>query len=972
NALPTGTEKTSLTNRLNVVQKAIDDGQALANQIATATASVLKAESSMMQVDVTSALTLVNALPTSTEKTNLTARLYTVQEAIDLAKQIATATTSVIKAEGTKQQVDVDDSRSLVNALSASTEKTNLTNRLNTVQTEIDASNGVYTDMMTELANMKDYLLTGEGTKEDVLAMRDALNSIFDDSTTLLNGAHRANVAQYVQDVLDIIELLETIWEKIESGELAGVTDLVEQLPESDLKNDTEENLSDAIAYEYQLEEATKAVELAESTKQQVNVNNARLLVNELAKETDRNRLSSRIDVTQSEIDLANLTVATSSVVKAEKSKLQADLTAARTLVSALKSSKEKNSLITRLDTVQKAIDDAKALAEQIATATASVVKAEGSKLQVDVTVARSLVSALPTGIEKTNLTTRLDTAQKAIDDAKALSEQIATATASVVKAEGSKLQADVTAARTLVNALPTGAEKTNLTTRLDTVQGAITLADKIATATTSVVKAEGSKLQADLDASLLLVNSLPTGTEKTNLTNRLNVVQKAIDDAKALATQIAVATTAVLKAEGSKLQADVNSAKTLVNALPTGTDKTNLTNRLDTVQAEITLAEKIVTATASVTKAEDSKTQADVNASRSLVNNLPDGTEKTNLNNRLDVVQKAIEDAKALAERIALATAAVIKAEETKLDVDIQTARHFTEALPNSQVKTELLDRIAVVEKANNEEVLLKNAKEAVDNLDDNSTKAEVDSAKELVSLLPDSIEKNKLIDRITNIELVQKAISSVEQAERMQTNYNISLAEKAILLLPDGLKKTELAERITELKLTLEAESKVVSAETTKREPYLTEAYVSVNKLKDGLKKTQLMGRLQAVKDAIEIEAEKALLTEATSLVVLAELHQREPYLTDAKEKVSKLKDGPDKTALEARIQSVEDAIATGPEAPVVDPALLKAAEQQVTFAERYKRDPYFTRAQEAINKLPNSKERTELQARLDAVMN
>ncbi|MEK3955622.1 GA-like domain-containing protein, partial [Psychrobacillus sp. FSL K6-1464] len=895
------------------VQKAIDDGQALANQIATATASVLKAESSMMQVDVTSALTLVYALPTSTEKTNLTARLYTVQEAIDLAKQIATATTSVIKAEGTKQQVDVDDSRSLVNALSASTEKTNLTNRLNTVQTEIDASNGVYTDMMTELANMKDYLLTGEGTKEDVLAMRDALNSIFDDSTTLLNGAHRANVAQYVQDVLDIIELLETIWEKIESGELAGVTDLVEQLPESDLKNDTEENLSDAIAYEYQLEEATKAVELAESTKQQVNVNNARLLVNELAKETDRNRLSSRIDVTQSEIDLANLTVATSSVVKAEKSKLQADLTAARTLVSALKSSKEKNSLITRLDTVQKAIDDAKALAEQIATATASVVKAEGSKLQ-----------------------------------------------------------ADVTAARTLVNALPTGAEKTNLTTRLDTVQGAITLADKIATATTSVVKAEGSKLQADLDASLLLVNSLPTGTEKTNLTNRLNVVQKAIDDAKALATQIAVATTAVLKAEGSKLQADVNSAKTLVNALPTGTDKTNLTNRLDTVQAEITLTEKIVTATASVTKAEDSKTQADVNASRSLVNNLPDGTEKTNLNNRLDVVQKAIEDAKALAERIALATAAVIKAEETKLDVDIQTARHFTEALPNSQVKTELLDRIAVVEKANNEEVLLKNAKEAVENLDDNSTKAEVDSAKELVSLLPDSIEKNKLIDRITNIELVQKAISSVEQAERMQTNYNISLAEKSILLLPDGLKKTELAERITELKLTLEAESKVVSAETTKREPYLTEAYVSVNKLKDGLKKTQLMGRLQAVKDAIEIEAEKALLTEATSLVVLAELHQREPYLTDAKEKVSKLKDGPDKTALEARIQSVEDAIATGPEAPVVDPALLKAAEQQVTFAERYKRDPYFTRAQEAINKLPNSKERTELQARLDAVMN
>ncbi|MEK5209631.1 RCC1 domain-containing protein, partial [Psychrobacillus sp. FSL H8-0510] len=155
------------------------------------------------------------------------------------------------------------------------------------------------------------------------------------------------------------------------------------------------------------------------------------------------------------------------------------------------------------------------------------------------------------------------------LDESVKLNEDIAIATASVAKAEGSKLQADVDASSLLVNLLPDSTEKTNLTNRLNVVQKAIddakALAVQVETATTAVVKAEGSKLQADVTAARTLVNALPTGTEKTSLTNRLNVVQKAIDDAKALAVQVETATTAVVKAEGSKLQADVTAARTLV-----------------------------------------------------------------------------------------------------------------------------------------------------------------------------------------------------------------------------------------------------------------------------------------------------------------------------------------------------------------------------------------------------------------------
>ncbi|MBY3627225.1 viral A-type inclusion protein, partial [Acinetobacter sp. CUI P1] len=126
------------------------------------------------------------------------------------------------------------------------------------------------------------------------------------------------------------------------------------------------------------------------------------------------------------------------------------------------------------MDTVQAAID----YAAQVATATAAVVKAEGTKLQVDVTAARTLVNALNAS-DKATLGARLDTVQAAIDYA----AKVTAATAAVVKAEGSKLQVDVTAARTLVNAL-NASDKTPLSARLDTVQAAIDYAAQVATAT--------------------------------------------------------------------------------------------------------------------------------------------------------------------------------------------------------------------------------------------------------------------------------------------------------------------------------------------------------------------------------------------------------------------------------------------------------------------------------------------------------
>ncbi|WP_433944274.1 S-layer homology domain-containing protein [Paenibacillus sp. SN-8-1] len=63
--------------------------------------------------------------------------------------------------------------------------------------------------------------------------------------------------------------------------------------------------------------------------------------------------------------------------------------------------------------------------------------------------------------------------------------------------------------------------------------------------ATTAVEKAEGSKVQADVDAAKKLVDALPAGTAKSALQERLVKVQKAIDDAAAIAALTKYLTTA-------------------------------------------------------------------------------------------------------------------------------------------------------------------------------------------------------------------------------------------------------------------------------------------------------------------------------------------------------------------------------------------------------------------------------------------
>ncbi|WP_186005562.1 hypothetical protein [Clostridium sp. DL-VIII] len=292
-----------------------------------------------------------------------------------------------------------------------------------------------------------------------------------------------------------------------------------------------------------------------------------------------------------------------------------------------------------------------------------AVAKAESSKLQADVDSAQIAINKLPLCNTKTSLQTRLDVIQEYID-------QVSEATKAVEKAEDSKAQLDVDAANELVSTLPDSQDKTNLKERLDVVQAIIS-------ARTAVEKAEASKVQSDVDIAKTLVDALSDSQNRTDLESRLDVIKAIIN-----------AVTAVEEAEGSKAQSDVDAAKKLVYALPDGEDKAGLEGRLDVVQ-------EIINALTAVEKAESSKTQSDVDVAKALVDLLTDSQEKTDLKDRLDSVQAIIDAAQA-----------VDKAGQTKSQDDADSAQQDINKLPDGQDKSNLQDELNKIENEINQEL--------------------------------------------------------------------------------------------------------------------------------------------------------------------------------------------------------------------------------------------------------------------------
>ncbi len=164
----------------------------------------------------------------------------------------------------------------------------------------------------------------------------------------------------------------------------------------------------------------------------------------------------------------------------------------------------------------------------------------------------------------------------------------------------------------------------------------------KLDEAEKAVDAAEKSQSRSDYDSAKEKVDALDTSDDKQSLSDRLSTLLTAITEKEQYETQLNAAKQAVTDAETSKSQSDLETAKTLVNALH-DEDKSDLLIRLDALQKEINNAEyqKLVdVAKETVEHLEQTLSLDMVEDARNAVSKLRDDDEnKKSLTERIDRV---------------------------------------------------------------------------------------------------------------------------------------------------------------------------------------------------------------------------------------------------------------------------------------------------------------------------------------------
>ncbi|PSM00701.1 minor protease Epr [Bacillus subtilis] len=249
------------------------------------------------------------------------------------------------------------------------------------------------------------------------------------------------------------------------------------------------------------------------------------------------------------------------------------------------------------------------------------------------------------------------------------------------------------------------------------------------------------------------------------------------------------------------------------------------------------------------VKKAEQTKAQTDIDKARELVSQLPGSDAKTALHKRLDKVQsyRNVKDAK---DKVA-------KAEKYKTQQTVDTAQTAINKLPNGTDKKNLQKRLDQVKRY----IASKQAKDKVAKAEKSKKKTDVDNAQSAIGKLPASSEKTSLQKRLnkvksTNLKTAQQSVSA---AEKKSTDANAAKAQSAVNQLQSGKDKTALQKRLDKVKKKVAAaeakkvetaKAKVKKAEKDKTKKLKTSAQSAVNQLKASHEKTKLQKRLNAVK--------------------------------------------------------------------------------------------------------------------------
>lgn len=298
---------------------------------------------------------------------------------------------------------------------------------------------------------------------------------------------------------------------------------------------------------------------------------------------------------------------------------------------------------------------------------------------------------------------------------------------------------------------------------------------------------------------------------------------------------------------------------------------------------------------------------------------------------------------------------------------------------IKNSETKNELQNKLNEKVKWLKEQEAIKAVEKARNTLSEN----DYNKAMKLVNELHESSVKDELMEALNQIK---ELMETKKEQDDIKDSIDNSIIDDDIDLdeldesldelqdridnLPDGEEKSKLQDELNKLREQLKIESEkrleeatraVELAEATKREPYISRAKAKIAKLKDGLDKEALEDRIKAIE---HVDQGSIDFKDAELAVKLAEATKREPYISRAKAKVRLLTSGSEKEQLEQRLYEIEKVLNQNNE------AVLKNAERIVSLAEILKRESNLLSARDAINRLRPSEEKTSFLIRLEKV--
>lgn len=408
------------------------------------------------------------------------------------------------------------------------------------------------------------------------------------------------------------------------------------------------------------------------------------------------------------------------------------------------------------------------------------------------------------------------------------------------------------------------------------------------------------------------------------------------------------LATKAVEKAQASKSQADVDAAKGLISNLPSSAvEKAGLSDALDHVQAEIdfkALNDRIRDIQRQVDQG--GLTPERITQLEDQLRELLEGLNNLPAYVNTDDAKKQVSDLK---DTLEIADD-VLKLTKSSGDRDIDSLRDEVNSLPASSLKDELFAKIKDV-------VDLKEATKQVSKLENELTLIDLDDATDLAESLPDSPEKDALFDRISEAENQINANESLNKVENSFSKADFDKAWEDALKVTNEEKRNQLLDKLNQIKPIVDAIVLVQKAEVTRSQEDVNAAREKVNGLVDGEMKDSLNNRLDAIDKAYQ---------DAKAKVEFAEKFKVDSYIKTAEGLVDKMVISPAKDSLQARLDSIKNELSAKQLAD-----FLVGVESKVKLAEQYKRDPYLANAFDAVNALPSIPEKQSFLNRLNAIV-